>query len=271
MSRMETTLLSVKSILYAVAGMMLIGVFIGVCSAKTTFKFNTCPQGSGTLRIPGKIYKPKGMGPFPAVIILHGCGGLDQHHAHWAKLFVEWGYAAFTIDSFRPRRVSNVCNKPREIGKLERALDVFCAATSIQALPYIDGKKIGIIGFSHGGGAVLQSVKAETKVLAGMDAFPFKAAVAFYPYCEGVFYQDLSIPTLVLIGEKDKWTPAKGCRNLKQWVTQSELYDVVVYPGTYHSFDRVKPRRFYMGHRLEHSPKATRDAKKRTRDFFASI
>jgi len=32
-----------------------------------------------------EIYRPPGNGVFPAVIVLHGCGGHDAHHERWAE------------------------------------------------------------------------------------------------------------------------------------------------------------------------------------------
>ena len=36
----------------------------------------------------------------------------------------------------------------------------------------------------------------------------FRAAVAYYPLC-GVASEELNVPTLILIGELDDWTPAR--------------------------------------------------------------
>ena len=41
----------------------------------------------------------------------------------------------------------------------------------------------------------------------------FRAAVAFYPPCLG-FKDNMTVPTLILIGELDDWTPAEECRNM---------------------------------------------------------
>jgi len=45
------------------------------------------------------------------------------------------------------------------------------------------------------------------------DELKFKAAVAYYPLC-GVATQQLSIPTIILIGELDDWMPAKDLRTV---------------------------------------------------------
>src|SRR5207245_166123 len=50
------------------------------------------------------IWKPKGEGPFPALIIVHTCAGLKQQQiGFWRKEAIRRGYAAFVLDSFGPR------------------------------------------------------------------------------------------------------------------------------------------------------------------------
>jgi hypothetical protein len=49
------------------------------------------------------IYKPKGDGPFPALVILPACGGLRAEILEWAKRAVERGYVAFVVDPVTQR------------------------------------------------------------------------------------------------------------------------------------------------------------------------
>lgn len=46
------------------------------------------------------VWKPEGNGPFPAVIILHSCGGVKGQIGHWRKEAIKRGYVAFVVDSF---------------------------------------------------------------------------------------------------------------------------------------------------------------------------
>jgi dienelactone hydrolase len=49
--------------------------------------------------------------------------------------------------------------------------------------------------------------------------------VAYYPYCYDKV--EFSTPTLVLIGDKDDWTPAKLCEAVKG----KPNLEMVVFPG----------------------------------------
>ena len=57
------------------------------------------------------LYRPFGPGPFPAVVLLHGCAGVLDKHTGWARQLSEWGYAALIVDSFSTGG-SSVCARP---------------------------------------------------------------------------------------------------------------------------------------------------------------
>ena len=96
----------------------------------------------------------------------------------------------------------------------------------------------------------------------------FRAAVAFYPPCLGL-KGNMTVPTLILIGELDDWTPAKECRNLVEgrddWGISRQKdkgvpIKIIVYPGAYHAFRRAAASRRPMklqGHHLEFNQAAT--------------
>jgi acetyl esterase/lipase len=62
--------------------------------------------------IEGYLSKPDGAGPFPAVIYLHGCGGLTNRTRHRvADLMTSWGYVVLAVDSFATRGITNACDR----------------------------------------------------------------------------------------------------------------------------------------------------------------
>ena len=44
------------------------------------------------------IYKPAGAGRFPALILVHTCGGLRPEIRHWTEEALSRGYVVFVID-----------------------------------------------------------------------------------------------------------------------------------------------------------------------------
>ena len=79
------------------------------------------------------------------------------------------------------------------------------------------------------------------------------------------------LPLLILIGEKDDWTPAEACHRLQP--DRPALVDAVYYPNAYHSFDAQARDRNVPGapgktHHLAYDPAAAPDAEARTQAFF---
>jgi dienelactone hydrolase len=58
------------------------------------------------------LIKPAGPGPFPAIVLMHQCGGLNVAVAAWARAAVSHGYAVLLVDSLAPRSVKSVCFGP---------------------------------------------------------------------------------------------------------------------------------------------------------------
>lgn len=78
----------------------------------------------------GEFKKPAGPGPFPAVVIMHGCGG-PPGHQEWIGRLNEWGYATYYIDSFTPRNLKHVCAEQQFKG-VERVDDAYAALAHLR-------------------------------------------------------------------------------------------------------------------------------------------
>jgi dienelactone hydrolase len=99
----------------------------------------------------------------------------------------------------------------------------------------------------------------------------FRAAVAFYPrYREqaGV----MSVPTLILIGDKDDWTQQSWCRDMMaRRAGKGAPVKLVVYAGLTHAFNVPVATRDYRGHHLVYDPQATADAWQQVRNFLGDL
>jgi dienelactone hydrolase len=233
----------------------------------TSLSFNAGTVGGPNSNARAELFTPPGTGPFSAMVVLHGCDGVGRHYREWARQLAAWGYVAMLVDSFRPRGVSNTCNHGMDVPPLVQAQDAFEAADYLRSLPKVRGDRIGVIGFSHGGWAVMKAVLTAT--VQQDRARPFAAAVAFYPGCERPA-SPLATDTLILIGDVDDWTPVDRCR---RWVGQAQLaghvLDMKVYPGALHGFDAPHMPWIYTGHHVGRDPGAAADALVVTRAFLA--
>lgn len=220
--------------------------------------------------IGGWLYRPRGAGPFPAIVLAHTCGGVSPHTDVWGKLLSGWGYVTVAPDSFGPRGENQVCTKPGTITGNMRVADVAGALDFLSAQPFVIKGRIGLIGHSHGGGT---TVRAAQKAF-GLAGRGLRAGVAYYPPCFPQFDREVDVPLLILTGDKDDWTPADNCRRLQAaGFTRPELVEAVYYPNAYHSFDSQAPDRTVPGgggrsHRLAYDPAAGPAAEARTKAFF---
>jgi dienelactone hydrolase len=218
----------------------------------------------------GWLSRPNGAGPFPAIVLAHPCNGVSEHTTVWGRLLASWGYVTLAPDSFGPRGERSVCGRGRMITGQMRVADVAGALDYLNAQPFVRRNDIGLIGHSHGGWTVMRAVQANF----GLAQRGLRAAVAYYPSCQPQFDRNVSVPTLILIGEKDDWTPAADCRRLQAaGFAQPSLVETVYYPSAYHSFDtRGLDRTITVAdgksHHLAYDPVAGPDAEARTRAFF---
>lgn len=218
------------------------------------------------VELAGRLVTPEGAGPFAAVILLHGCDGMDQASDWVARDFGDWGYVFLELDSFGPRGVAEACTNFLEVAPPTRARDAHAAQAYLRTLPFVDPARIGVLGWSHGGMAVLEAI-ANPYLNEPARADPFAAAVAFYPYCPLKLAKP-DAPLIVLIGDDDDWTPVGRCTSMELKGEALPEYELVVYPGATHAFDWPAAPPSYFGYTLRYDPAAAEDAYRRVRDFL---
>jgi dienelactone hydrolase len=229
--------------------------------------FDAASVGGPASNARAELFAPPGDGPFPAVVVLHGCDGVGPHYRGWARQLRAWGYVALVVDSFRPRGVTNVCNRGRDLPPRLRALDALAAAQYLRTLPTVRGDRIGVIGFSHGGATVLRAALADSVAESGAPAFA--AAIAFYPGCDPPT-APLASDTLILIGDADDWTPFARCTRWRERAqANGHALRLKIYPGALHGFDSPRPPHAYMGHQVGRDSEAAADALRETQAFLA--
>ena len=148
----------------------------------------------------GYLAKPVGAGPFAAVVMLHGCSGLPPGGPPTTDWLTEQGFVTLMVDSLGPRSLDSGCFG--DIGAAERVLDAYGAADYLSGLPFVDGERLAVMGWSQGGSTALDAVLGEG--IGQPLGRPFRAAVAVSPWCG--YAKALYAPTLILTGEADEWT-----------------------------------------------------------------
>ena len=191
----------------------------------------------------------------PAAVALHGCGGLyrrdgvtldDRYPEYVARLHAA-GFHVLLPDSFGSRSTGSICTLPpgtRTVSVAMRRGDAIAAVRWLAERHDVDSQRIVLIGWSHGAMTALAALNSAS----APSASPLAAAIVFYPGCSQFAKSTprISAPLLVLLGEKDDWTPPAPCigmiDRMRQQQPDADL-TLRVYPDSYHGFDRKGPVR----------------------------
>jgi len=215
-----------------------IGFVVGVLGPARALDQIAFPSRDGTM-ISGWLARPDGPGPFPAVVALHGCAGLwtasgkmNARESDWIERLTGAGYAVLLPDSFRPRGLKALCNdRDRSLTPAGRAKDALGARAWLAQQRFVALHRVGLIGWSNGGSTALRV--AGQASAAGPDGFA--AVIAFYPGCRVILKRGWTarVPTTILHGLADDWTPAAPCQDL----AAAGGARFVGFAGAYHDFD----------------------------------
>jgi dienelactone hydrolase len=198
----------------------------------------------------------------PVVIALHGCGGLyasrgarkgllNARHQAMGEMLASEGYHVVFPDSLTARGERSICVQPigtRNITQQQRRVDALGALAWVREQPWADGQRVALLGWSHGGSAVLAATDATHAKVQASQLAPFKTALAFYPGCVDALlrgYQPNTELTFFL-GADDDWTPPAPCIALAQQlqaqpVEPKHTVELNLYPGAVHDFDNPLP------------------------------
>jgi dienelactone hydrolase len=227
---------------------------------------------------------PDATAPVPAVIVLHGSGGLfdppdwgEDHDigpqfADWAARLLGEGYAVLMPDSFYSRGFYEWGDHPGELDKTDRlalrVYDAYAALAFACRQPEIDCNRVAVLGFSNGGSAAALVVHERLEDIALLsdlrpaDQRPsFALSIPYYPGClfdhllstdtedPDAFYRPTA-PVHVQHGEDDDLLD--GCElRLEQTDTLTALEDWLENPFHLYVYDA--------GHSFDSDPSNARE------------
>jgi dienelactone hydrolase len=227
----------------------------------------TIPPAGSRPAISGVLVRPSGAGPFPAVLVLHGCDGLGPLQTQTVADLAAHGFVGLAIDTLGPQHLKNACTDPGAVGPSARF--AFASLAWLAQQPYVAADRLGVLGFSMGAIEVLALVDPETPRPPPPG---LRAAVAYYPNC-AKRSPDVGVPMQILDGDADDWTPAGPCQALAQAATAAgKTVQITTYPGATHAFNQPLngAGKTYLGHHLVYDPAATLDADAKADAFLAT-
>jgi dienelactone hydrolase len=209
-----------------------------------------------SVTIVGHLFLPSGSDKVPAVVLVHGSGGIYAAELdYWPKQFNAAGIAVFTLDMFGPRGVQSTAEDQSQVPFPADVADAFAALRLLATHPRIDPKRIAVMGFSRGGIAAVRA--AVEKIIASQklpDGLHYAAIIPTYAGAcagfvrlmvkPGVFSK---APMLFIHGDADDYTPIEPCKDYADKIGKAGTpVEFAVIEGAHHKFDADDPKRYFV-------------------------
>jgi dipeptidyl aminopeptidase/acylaminoacyl peptidase len=218
------------------------------------------------LYVAAAIRKPKGNGPFPAILIFHGApGGRGMEQlVGWSRgatggpvweRFLQEGYVV-AVSDYRGGNMNAVSSRSAT-GAVTSIDDGIAIIDYVKALPYVDGSNINLYGVSLGGNLVLNLVSKDPtihRVIAGAPAAMWFLGVTFPSRAPGssgpppdlkalkpdpeVYKKNIEpirTPILILVGTADSLMPLDITLH-DVLAEQGKNVRMEIYENGYHDF-----------------------------------
>ena len=234
---------------------------------------------AGDLTVSGMLLRPRGRGPFPAVVLNHGYidpGGYvtGQGLMREQDALARAGFVVLHTD-YRGHAASDPVSAVGRETRLGYTRDSLHAVGPLKRLPYVDPDRVAMLGRSMGGGVTLNALVAQPGAVraavlyasvssAFLDNFrqfsqpgrPDEARAFFArfgsPQQDPDFYDDLSSrtffdrvtePVLIHHGTADDTCPMAWSRTTQRLLTEAGADATLrVYRGEQHAFIPQWPR-----------------------------
>ena len=175
----------------------------------------------------------------PAVVLLHGSGGVNGGNELWAKHFNEMGIAAYLLDSFTGARPHQYVDQPGAARAAQYGARCLSGLDMLAEHPRIDPTRVAVMGFSRGGQSALYSSMRRFQQLWTPKA-QFAAHIPLYASCTPTFIDDTDVtaPIRQHHGQADDYVTVGPCRPYFERLRAAGRDAVLTeYPDAHHSYD----------------------------------
>jgi len=215
---------------------------------------------------------PEGEGPFPVLVMLHGCGGQRPFLDDMAQVGVRAGAAVINVDSYAHRRISRmaafatVCTGARLHGR-ERAGDLFAALAWARTQHWAAPNRMAAIGWSHGAWTIMDGLSlrpgAEMARATGLSDLPeeplagLAGALIVYPYAGIGTYAGrrdwrIAPKSIAIIAERD-YIVGSSRAALERQRARGAPIEILLFENATHAFEDEEAE----DPRVRYNPQAT--------------
>jgi dienelactone hydrolase len=190
----------------------------------------------------GELRLPRGTTEsFPAVVLIHGSGGVSAATDRWAQELNSVGVAAFILDAFTGRGIITTNTDQSQLDSIAMTHDAYAALAKLASHPRIDAARIAVMGFSKGAVPAIYSSARRFQAAYGPGNAQFAAHIGLYTPCNVTYREDDKVtdrPLRLFHGIADDYVAIGPCRSYVQRLKQGGA-DVLLaeYPDAYHAYD----------------------------------
>jgi len=213
-------------------------------ASSSPFVLAEAGDGAPPVRAQARLFLPSdGAGAVPAVVLLHGAGGVSwARERRYARQLAARGWAALVVDVFDARVEPGTGFTERLLNVTEAMFlaDAYAGLRFLAEHPRVDGDRVALVGFSYGGMAALYALHAQVAERYAGDGRRFVAHAAYYAPCIARFERvdTTGAPALILYGSADAIVDPARCdavvRDLRRGGSAVTL---AVYEGAAHRWD----------------------------------
>ncbi len=197
---------------------------------------------SGDETVNAVMYTPQGKGPFPALVVIHECWGLNDWVKEQASKLADQGYVTLAIDLYRGK----VATTPDEAHEIMRGVpedranrDLLAASSYLRSQKNVDPKRVGSIGWCMGGGYSLNLALNDPKL---------KAAVINYGHLatDEATLKKINAAILGIFGGQDRGIPVADVNKFEaQLKALGKTVEIHIFPDAGHGFENPNNKQGY--------------------------
>jgi carboxymethylenebutenolidase len=122
----------------------------------------------------GVLFRPSGIGPFPAVVVIHEDCGLTDWVKDQARRVSERGYVTLAVDLYRGQVVNDVMDAhilERGLAEDRVTADLRAAVDYLASRPDVRPDSLGVLGWDMGGGYALNAAVRDPRLRAAVVCY----------------------------------------------------------------------------------------------------